>query len=88
MTTRKNCAVYLVLLLPVLLVCMRAFAGGQRSQSPDADTNTTTDEPSVTPAKVQAKVLAAKDALFARLSGRLTEVMQAEGPAAAIEVCR
>lgn len=29
----------------------------------------------------------AKDALFARLSGRLMEVMQSDGPAAAISVC-
>ena len=29
----------------------------------------------------------AKDALMARLSGRLMEVMQSDGPAAAIEVC-
>lgn len=31
--------------------------------------------------------LAAKEALFAQLSGRLTEVIHANGPAAAIEVC-
>ena len=37
----------------------------------------------------QAKdhAMTAKDALFAKLSGRLTEVMQAEGPVWAIEVC-
>lgn len=80
-------AVYVKLLMSVMLVCMTAFAGCQRSQTPDAYTGTTTDEPLATPTKAQSKALAAKDALFARLSGRLTEVMQAEGPAAAIEVC-
>lgn len=43
-----------------------------------------TDEP-----KKDAKTiaLAAKEALFTRLSGRLTEVMKADGPGAAIQVC-
>lgn len=44
-----------------------------------------------TPAAVQKDAkgiaLAAKEALFARLSGRLTEVMKADGPVAAIQVC-
>lgn len=38
-------------------------------------------------AAAKAKALAAKAALVKRLSGRLKDVMQAEGPAAAIEVC-
>jgi hypothetical protein len=33
------------------------------------------------------RAIEAKDALFAKLSGRLTEVMGSGGPAAAIEVC-
>ena len=33
------------------------------------------------------KAITAKEALFKRLSSRLTEVMQSKGPAAAIEVC-
>ncbi|MCA9261360.1 MAG: DUF3365 domain-containing protein [Planctomycetales bacterium] len=33
------------------------------------------------------RILAAKQALFERLSGRLREAMQTQGPAAAIEVC-
>ncbi len=41
------------------------------------------------PASDQRKVVAtqAKDALFAQLSGRLMDVMQSAGPAAAINVC-
>jgi hypothetical protein len=35
----------------------------------------------------KARALAAKDLLFQRLSGRLMEVMMADGPVAAIEVC-
>lgn len=35
-----------------------------------------------------AKMLAAKDALFTKLSGRLMETMTSEGPAAAIAVCQ
>lgn len=38
-------------------------------------------------AAAQAKALTARGALFSKLSGRLTEVMKARGPAAAIEVC-
>ncbi|MEZ5941808.1 MAG: DUF3365 domain-containing protein [Planctomycetaceae bacterium] len=38
-------------------------------------------------ATAQAKAITARDALFQKLSGRLTEVIAAEGPAAAIEVC-
>lgn len=34
------------------------------------------------------KMLAAKDALFTKLSGRLVEAMSSQGPAAAITVCR
>jgi hypothetical protein len=36
----------------------------------------------------KAKMLAAKEALFTRLSGRLMEVMGSQGPSAAIEVCQ
>ena len=77
----------LKLLLSVILVGMTAFAGCQQSQTQESHTDATTNEPSVTPTKAQSKALAAKDALYARLSGRLAEVMQAESPAAAIEVC-
>ena len=36
----------------------------------------------------KSKMIAAKDVLFARLSGRLMEVMGSEGPVAAIAVCK
>jgi alpha-acetolactate decarboxylase len=44
----------------------------------------TSDKP---PAKSIEKAIQAKDALFATLSGRLKEVMAADGPVAAIDVC-
>ena len=45
-----------------------------------ADSTITEDE--------RSKLLAAKDALFAQLSGRLMEAVTKDGPAAAIDVCR
>jgi|GEM_PF-134545 len=75
------------LLLAVLLGCMTAFAGCQQSQTPENDSETITDAPSVIPTQAQSKALAARDTLFTRLSGRLSEVIQAKGPVAAIEVC-
>ncbi|MCR9294398.1 MAG: DUF3365 domain-containing protein [bacterium] len=39
------------------------------------------------PADPQTLAMQAKDELFQRLSGRLTEVMQGQGPVAAIRVC-
>jgi len=71
-----------------MLVCVMAFAGCQRSQSPETNSGKATEVTSVTLTDAQSKAIAAKDELFARLSGRLTKVMKAEGPAAAIEVCR
>ena len=38
-------------------------------------------------AAARTKSITARDALFASLSGRLTEVIQAQGPAAAISIC-
>lgn len=73
-------------------------AGCQESSSPTA--KQTTDSPASLPAKepviVEGKtpsdaqkqaMLAAKDALFTKLSGRLMEAMTSQGPAAAITVC-
>jgi hypothetical protein len=37
---------------------------------------------------IRAKLLAAKEELFAKLSGRLMDAMTATGPAGAIEVCQ
>ena len=47
---------------------------------PASQTQATTSDP-------KKSAVAAKEALFKRLSGRLSEVMQSQGPAAAIEVC-
>ncbi len=41
-----------------------------------------------TPRDAQKRAVAAKDALFKQLSTRLMDVIQKQGPAAAIEVCR
>jgi hypothetical protein len=71
----------------LLLVCAAICTGCQQSQSTDDAAGTVPNEGSVESDTAQSKALAAKDALFARLSGRLTEVMKAEGPAATIEVC-
>lgn len=38
-------------------------------------------------AEPQARIMAAKEELFQRLSGRLMQVLQEQGPAAAIQVC-
>ncbi|WP_261343222.1 cytochrome c peroxidase [Gimesia maris] len=70
-----------------MLGCLTVFAGCQQSQRPETNSDTTTDTSTVIPTHVQAKALAARDALFTRLSGRLSEVIQAKGPVAAIEVC-
>jgi anti-sigma-K factor RskA len=67
---------------------------GCQANSPES--NTTGDTPSTstilsdqTPSEAaQAKLLAAKDALFTKLSGRLLDAMSTAGPAYAIEVCQ
>lgn len=65
-----------------------AVLGCQESQLPtrqsDSDTTLAKEKVEVTP---KAKAMAAKEALFQRLSQRLMEVMGAEGPVAAIQVC-
>ena len=45
------------------------------------------ESPTETVATPQVRAIAAKDALFKKLSGRLMEVMKSQGPVAAIEVC-
>ena len=63
--------------------------GCQRSPPPETATNEKIEQPDeqhFDDVAIQ-KAIAAKDALFARLSGRLTEVMSADGPVAAISVC-
>lgn len=54
----------------------------QSSQLKDSD-----DPDVVVSEEAKAQAIAAKNELFGKLSGRLMEVMQAEGPVKAIEVC-
>lgn len=72
------------------------FIASGCSSSETATTPVETPEPSsvsivegVVPTQSQQdRMLAAKEALFTRLSGRLMEVMGSQGPAAAILVCQ
>lgn len=72
------------------LVLLAAMASGCRQQPRDAETtwqtvaegNMTTEQ-----AAQREKALAARDAMFTSLKGRLMEVAGSDGPAAAIEVC-
>ena len=66
-------------LLAICLVGSLAWSTGCRQQSPA--------ETFVIDESQKARAIAAKDLLFERLSGRLMEVMMADGPVAAIEVC-
>ncbi|QDT47247.1 Cytochrome c551 peroxidase precursor [Symmachiella dynata] len=61
--------------------------GCQRSQPPQTATSEKQPDAEQVDDTAKQKAIAAKDALFTRLSGRLTEVMSADGPAAAISVC-
>ncbi|WP_442506168.1 c-type heme family protein [Novipirellula sp. SH528] len=61
-----------------------ATSAGQ-TELPDVERSDDKSTPS--PDKRRAVAAKAKDALFTRLSARLMEVMQSEGPAAAINVC-
>ena len=71
------------------------LAGCQKETTPIAE-HTAGDETSIvsvvvgeTPSDDQKQaMLAAKDALFQKLSGRLMEAMSSQGPAAAIAVCQ
>lgn len=58
----------------------RADSVSDQSTQIVADSTITEDE--------RSKLLAAKDALFTQLSGRLMEAVTKDGPAAAIDVCR
>lgn len=78
-----------------LLVGCALFATGcsprnsVETQKPDAEGAAATIVEGQSPSEAsKAKIVAAKDALFTRLSGRLMEVMTSQGPAAAITVCQ
>lgn len=65
-----------------LAVCITGFlAGSTGCRQPSPGETFVIDEAQ------KARGIAAKDLLFERLSGRLMEVMMADGPVAAIEVC-
>lgn len=76
--------------LPAFALAALLLAGCQESRTLEKpaqnDTKSTTD-PEVSE-HARDRIMAAKDALFARLSSRLTAVINSDGPAAAIEVCR
>ena len=74
----------------IVTLFVAALVGCQRSTAPPSTTenvqsNKSTETEPVADAKAQA--VAAKDALFKRLSTRLMEAMGNGGPAAAIEIC-
>lgn len=77
----------LVRLSAILLIT--GLIGCQQSQPPQTATNEKSEQPDADQVDDTAKqkAITAKDALFAKLSGRLIEVMSTDGPAAAISVC-
>jgi hypothetical protein len=81
----KKLSVLIATLVTLLLV-----ASACRQQPQDTDTAwTVVAADDMTPEQTvqQEKALAARDAMFASLKARLMEVMDAEGPVAAISVC-
>lgn len=72
-----------------LLLCLTIFVLGCNSNAPEPGPvpGAASDSDRLVSADAKARAIAAKDTLFAELSGRLMEVMQAEGPVKAIEVC-
>ena len=66
-----------------------AVSVGCQGQQPEKDQVSMSDKKQAAPQLQGPKerALAARDALVAKLSGRLTKVMLGEGPAAAIRVC-
>lgn len=73
----------------ILVLAGVAIVGGcQRKQSSQPNSDKVIEDHSTIAFKdAKAVAIQAKEALFARLSGRLMEIMQSEGPAAAIQVC-
>lgn len=66
------------------------WAAGCRQPAPDATPvwlTVTETEMTAEQEDQRTKALAARDAMFATLKGRLMEVIESEGPAAAIAVC-
>lgn len=74
-----------------LLLAAAVGCSQQPAQAPPAESaaDAVAVVPDAEPSAAQReKMVAAKDALFQQLSGRLAEVIGAEGPAAAIAVCQ
>lgn len=69
-------------LFVLALGCNRTPATSKAQKEPSGG-----DQSSLVDEAAKAKAIAAKNALFERLSGRLSTVLKADGPAAAIEVC-
>ena len=65
----------------LLLVAVSVIAVGCQQGNSSSQSHTEV------PDEVKAQAVAARDALFLKLSGRLMEVVGSSGPAAAIEVC-
>lgn len=78
----------------LLVIAVTALpAGCSSARHQDAEATADTDAVSIVPGEspseaAQVKMLAAKDALFTRLSARLMEVLGNQGPATAIAVCQ
>lgn len=86
-SARPSSFVLLVfLLLGLLPGCQPATP--PRSQGPAQDPTLKIRVNSQPSEEQQAKLLAAKEALFNKLSNRLMEVMAAQGPAVAIDICK
>ena len=70
------------------VIALLAALGCDSNSTPQSNqTEGGTVVASTVPEAAKERAIAAKDALFAKLSGRLMEVMQADGPVKAIEVC-
>ena len=79
----------------IVLITLSSFLmAGCQSQSVDSTVSNASDQlPKIvsgsTPSETEkSKLLAAKDSLFTKLSGRLMEAMSTSGPANAIGVCQ
>lgn len=77
--------VHFIILSTLMLLLPTAIIGCQDPQA--ATPNNGVAEQPVSEQSREEKAITAKDELFKRLSGRLAEVMQSDGPIAAIEVC-
>ena len=70
------------------VIALLAALGCNSNSTPQSNqTEGGTVVTSAVPEAAKKRAIVAKDALFAKLSGRLMEVMQANGPVKAIEVC-